>query len=58
MNIRHSAKRARSAWRIRILFQLYWLHLMWRRVEWDPSARRKEYVDRVDQIVKQKGRKA
>jgi len=57
MNIRQSAKRARSAWRIRILFQLYWLRWMWRAVEWDPSVRRKEYVDRVDQILKQKGRK-
>lgn len=55
--LRHSAKRAKSAERIRILFQLYWLRWMWRAVKPDLSVRRKEFIDRIDQILKQKGRK-
>jgi len=54
---RLSAKCSRSAWRIRILFQLYWLRWMWPGVEPDLSERRKEYIEQIDQILKQKGRK-
>jgi hypothetical protein len=55
--LRHSAKRSKSAGRIRILFMLYWLGWLWVDLEPDLSEIRKRYVERIDQILKEKGRK-
>jgi len=52
-----SSKREKNAERREIFRMLAWMREMWHAVEPDLSVRREEYVDRIKQVLKQKGRK-